>query len=553
MRDVRCDYVNYSFIVDVPPHASRRFRELFKEVKSGTRPPWVINDKPDTAVDLQWFFQRYPADITAAAQARLSARATQWQEARTTLHQIMSGEFKPAAAVGFKDGLQPYGYQSRAAALARQTGRLLLLDDGGLGKTVSALATITDPALLPALIITPPHVTDQWVEEYIETFTSLRTHRIKGRSPYKLPNADAYVMPYSVLSGWSDYANQIGHRSIVFDEIQDLRHGSSTDKGRAARVFIEATSVALRMGLTATPIYNYGSEIYQIVDYIAPGALGSWESFIVEWCVSNGAHWIVKEPDLLGDWLRSEGIALRRTEHDAEVNSQLPVLNRLIVDVGWDDRSVESDHALRRSLATRVFSGSFVERGQAARELDVMMRRETGLAKARAAAAYARMLLEAGEKVLLVGWHRDVYEIWLRELQQFKPVMYTGSETPARKKRSKEEFIDGEAGVMILSLRSGSGTDGLQKVCRHVVFGELDWSPQVQSQVIWRLRRPGQKDQVTAHFLVTDGGSDPVMIEVNGLKASQSHAILNPWTAPAAAVADESRMKQLAQRVLEGK
>lgn len=551
MREGHCDFQLGAFVVDIPPHASRRFRELFKEVKGGTRPPWRIQNKPDTAVDLEWFFQRYPATITESARLKMRAGSEQWQKSRDVIDQIMTRDFTPPKTVSFKDGRQPYAYQARAAALARATGRILLLDDGGLGKTVSALAMIADAEFLPAIVVPPPHIADQWVEEYIEVFTTLRAHIVKGTTPYKLPAADVYIMPYSRLSGWVSYSHEFGHRSIIFDEIQDLRRGQETDKGRAAKAFVGAPSVRLRAGLTATPIYNYGSEIYRIVEYVAPGALGSWESFIVEWCVSKGNHWVVKEPDVLGDWLRSEGIALRRTEQDEEVKSNLPALNRLIVNVPWDDGAVEDDKALRQALALKVLKGSFTQSGQAARELDVMMRHDTGVAKARGVAAYVAMLAEAGEKVLLTGWHRDVYDVWMRDLARFKPVMYTGSESPTQKRRAKQDFINGDAGVMIMSLRSGSGTDGLQEVCSHVVFGELDWSPQVHMQVIWRLRRPGQKRQVTAHFLVTDGGSDPVIVETNGLKASQSHAILNPWSAPSAPISDESRMKALAQRVLD--
>jgi hypothetical protein len=41
-----------------------------------------------------------------------------------------------------------------------------------------------------------------------------------------------------------------------------------------------------------------------------------------------------------------------------------------------------------------------------------------------------RIMVEGGEPVVLVGWHRDVYDIWL-ELRDLKPAMYTGSESAA--------------------------------------------------------------------------------------------------------------------------
>lgn len=103
---------------------------------------------------------------------------------------------------------------------------------------------------------------------------------------------------------------------------------------------------------------------------------------------------------------------------------------------------------------------------------------------------------------------------------------------------------------MMLSLRSGAGLDGLQHYCRDVVFGELDWSPQVHYQVIGRLRRPGQLDQVTAHYLHTDDGSDPVLLETLGVKSDQSRGINDPGVAPAVKFTDDSRIKRLAQHVL---
>ncbi|WP_410962624.1 hypothetical protein, partial [Salmonella sp. SAL4358] len=68
-----------------------------------------------------------------------------------------------------------------------------------------------------------------------------------------------------------------------------------------------------------------------------------------------------------------------------------------------------------------VLSGSFVEAGRAARDLDLKMRMLTGIAKARSAAAYVRLLLKDSPRVLLAGWHRDVYARWMEDLAPFNP------------------------------------------------------------------------------------------------------------------------------------
>ena len=80
----------------------------------------------------------------------------------------------------------------------------------------------------------------------------------------------------------------------------------------------------------------------------------------------------------------------------------------------------------------------------------------------------------------------------------------------------------------MMSLRAGAGIDGLQGVCRTVVFGELDWSPAVHEQGIGRIYRDGQTDPVMAYFLLSDYGSDPVMLDVLGVKKSQSQGIRDP-------------------------
>ena len=201
-------------------------------------------------------------------------------------------------------------------------------------------------------------------------------------------------------------------------------------------------------------------------------------------------------------------------------------------------------------LALRTIAGNFVERGQAARELDLMVRHATGVAKAVGVAAYARILLEAQVPVMLMGWHRDVYAVWLDLLADFNPVMYTGSESPTQKNESQRKFMAGETNLFIMSLRSGAGVDGLQGRCSTVIFGELDWSPKIHEQVIGRLDREGQTEQVTAIYLNSQDGSDPPMVDLLGVKASQSSGIVDPGRVFEPVASDTSRMQAPAMQFL---
>ncbi len=544
------NYANGQWLVEsMLPHVSMRFKGMFKGLRDGQTPPFLIKDRPDMAVDLDWFMQRYPLTLSDKAAARLADGLAAYASVRDSLGALQRPDYAPGLLTGFKLGEAAFNYQVCAAEMLRVTRRLLLLDDVGLGKTVSALASISDGWGLPAAVVVQPHLSSQWVKSYIERFTHLKAFEVKDRQPRNLPPADIYLFRYSNIAAWADYAATLGCKTVILDEVQELRNGRNTDKGRGVAAFCAAAENVL--GLTATPIYNYGSEIWNVVQFIAPGALGSWDEFVVNWCVSHGTHWIVKAPSALGAYLQEEGITLRRTNEDAEVASTLPPASKVVLEVEWNEGDAETDRTLQQRLAQRILHGPFMERGQAARELDLLLRQETGVAKARSVAAYVRTLVEGGEQVVLAGWHRAVYDIWNAALSDLKPVMFTGSESQPAKARAKAAFLDGSSPIMIMSLRSGAGLDGLQHACANVVFGEFDWSPQVHAQVTGRLRRYGQVREVTSHYLHVDGGSDPVIMSTLGLKASQSHAILNPYGGDADATpVNETRMKQLARSVL---
>lgn len=527
-----------------------RFKQVFGGVAAGRVPPFTLRDRPDRARDLDWFLSRYPMEMDAGTERRLAESVALHRDSEERMLRILDPGLRPPAVTGFRPPEVADLHQLRAAALFRETGRLLLLDSVGLGKTVSALAALADGWGLPAIVVAQPHVARQWCD-FIDRFTFLSHQEIRTGRPHPLKPADIHVFRYSNLAGWVDMIPQIAPRTVVFDEIQELRHGASTGKGHAARAVAEMCEN--RLGLTATPIFNYGDEIFRVVEYIAPGCLGTREEFLVNWCRSYGSHWVVREPEALGAYLMREGIVLRRTEEDAEVAGALPPLRRILFQVDWNEGDVETDRDLQRRLAQRVLDGRFTERGRAARELDLLLRQETGIAKARAVAGYVRNLVAAGEQVILGGWHREVYRIWQECLSDLRVVMFTGSESQPRKRAARQAIIDGEADVMIISLRSGAGLDGLQQRVAHVVIGELDWSGEVHRQLVGRARRRGQRREVTVHYLWTDGGSDPVVMSLLGLKAAQAHGILNPFAGGVqdAPEIDESRMRVLARRVLD--
>jgi hypothetical protein len=199
----------------------------------------------------------------------------------------------------------------------------------------------------------------------------------------------------------------------------------------------------------------------------------------------------------------------------------------------------------------QVIGGRFEEKGQAARELDSLSRHTTGVAKAPYVAAFVKILLDAKVPVLLGLWHRECYDLLNKLLVDYKPLMYTGSETKVQKRKTKTAFLEGRSDLMMISLRSGAGLDKLQFRSSTCVHGEFDYSPAVHRQLTGRLRRPGQINTVDSIYLWANTGSDPFIIETHGFKSSQARGIVDPLKGAEPVHSDMSRIQKLAEGYLK--
>lgn len=542
---------NGKWYIDIPPHVMIRFKRVFAKAAKWAARTVEISDTPENCRELLWFSERYP--IVFEPRERLEEQARIFERRQLDIEAVISG-VRPIADVQL--ALPPRDYQLRAAELAAISGTLLLADDLGLGKTVSAITSLALTKAYPAIVVTMAHLTTQWRDEILRFCPGLHVMILQTGQPYDLVQGrgrgrtgrfpDVIISNYHKLSGWAPVLSAIA-RSIVFDECQELR---IPDSGKYNAAMEIANSTALRMGLSATPIFNYGKEIHSVLSVLAPDSLGTSEEFSREWCGSDG---VVLDPKALGSHLYSSGLMLRRTR--AEVGRELPALQRITHLIESDPAPLAAAESRAVELARIILGGSTVkgEKWRAAEEISHLVRQATGISKAPYVSAFVRMLVESGEKVVLYGWHRAVYDLWAEQLKDFRPAFYTGSESEPQKRESKRRFVAGETPVIILSNRSGAGLDGLQFVSKTVVHGELDWSPAVHDQSDGRVFRDGQKDPVTSWYLTTDSGSDPVIIGVLGLKKSQAVGIVDPnRDVLERLTVDPEHIKRLAQSVLDG-
>lgn len=552
-------YANGVWRIECETFVRTRLKRVFARAPQEAARHIEIKATAENTRELQWFLERYP--MTVDRQDVMDTLAQQHRRAEAALADLMAGHIPPEKITLAEP---PRDYQAFAAQMLEIKGGYLLADDLGLGKTVSAICCMARKENLPALVVCPAHLPRQWVRMVKRFAPDLSVHVIKKGTPYDLTPKrrggqldllpaslpDVIVVSYHKLRGWADTLAGVV-KLVVYDECQALR-SPQTEIYRAARLVAEAAR--RRLGLSATPIYNYGNEFFHVLDVLVPDGLGSYSEFLREWCVAGfGDKARLQDAEEFGAYLRREGLMLRRTR--AEVGRELPPLTKVVHEVDADRAALKQLKGDAVALARIVLRHNEQFRGQkmqAAGEFDALMRQATGIAKAPYVAEFVRLLLESGEPIILFGWHRAVYDIWMEALKDFKPVLYTGTESARQKDEAINAFKSGESRVLIMSLRSGAGVDGLQGICRAVVFGELDWSPGVHEQCTGRPHRDGATEPCTAYYLVADDGADPIMVEVLGVKREQIESVRNPGDALVERIdTGENNIRRLAREFLE--
>jgi SNF2 family DNA or RNA helicase len=524
-----------------------RLKAVFPKVDTRQMGCVSLTNTPRTCTEILWFCDLYPLEISSGARKILIAGRNLDQKTADIVQKTLTGVLPPRE---FALELKPRTYQSMGTELWLQRKALLIADEMGIGKTLQALAGFTQSETLPAAVIVKVGIIPQWVREAERCLPGIRVHTLKTRKVAPLPPADIYITSYTRLNAWAETLAKIVS-SVVFDEIHELRH-RDTGKYAGARHLTStlAGKGGYRLGLSGSPIFNYGDEMYSAIDLLDEGVLGTFEEFSREWCENSTGHLKVRDTVAFGRLILDQGLMLRRTKKDVAI--ELPKRTRIVETIHVDEKMLMADDSMSIELAKRVLSSTdFHTTGEAARQFDLKLRQATGIAKAPYVAEFARMLLEQGTRLVIFAWHREVWTVLMEKLKIFNPVMFTGSESAKEKEASLEAFKSGESSVLLMNLRSCEGVDGLQYCCDTIINAELDWTDQVHEQCATRVDRPGQKNPTMEIFLVSDEGSDPTVARINGVKREQAEGILNPFGVVATVESDGRRIKTMAREFLE--
>jgi len=437
-----------------------------------------------------------------------------------------------------------YPYQKAAVTFLTTNRRALLGDSMGLGKTWSALGAVAQAQKYPVLVVCQTQIQLQWQRvigslfqmdcEYqadigdTELDVAQKRGRalatiLKGQTSYEIPDTPFTIIHYGLLAWWEKTLRKRGYPVVIFDEVQELRHTGTYKYSAASLLSGDAEYV---MGLSGSPVFGYGAEIWSVTNALDYHCLGGYEAFTREWCTGYGSK-IVEEPRALNGHLVREGLLLRRRYET--IMPEMPKVVRTIKDVNQDEDLYADLIASARQKARAWTTASFTAKGRLSREIEGETRQAAGIAKASYVGDFVASLIEGGERPLVYAWHHAVHDILNECLAPYGVVSITGRQSQKQKDDAIRSFIKGQADAVILSLRSAAGIDGLQYRGTCCVFAELDWSPSVHGQAETRIARigvGGEVQEVPSYYCVSRSGFDEIIIDVLGVKTGQFVGIM---------------------------
>ncbi len=496
----------------------------------------IIPDNTENVQQIKWILDRYPLEVLSKSiwNRKLSKhRAPKKIEPKfEKLSKAKPGSQFRGKLLDFqKEGLD---------FLLKSTGNALLADEMGLGKTVQTLAYLaSEQQSFPALIVAPLVTLNNWQRE-IEKFMKRKSRNgrlvdnetptstiIRKGKRSNLDSFDFYIINYELLDKRLPDLSKLNLRTIVCDEVQNLR-SKTTKKYSAVKKLAALSSVNYRIGLSGTPIYNRGSEIWPIVDILKPGLLGTFKEFCGYFCyVNEKGKAIVLENKR--ESLRKElqkHVMLRRKKSD--------VLKELKDKVRYKE-VIDADTAYYFSELNKIWNKLEEEQKSAETAFDKSASYQRAIQSERQAAGVAKMphvinfvknIMEIEESVVVFCHHKAIHQLLHQSLSEFEPVSIIGGQSDKLRQDQIDKFQQGKSKLMIAGLRAGNVGINLTRA-KYVIFAELDWSPAIHRQAEDRLHRIGQKGTVFAYYLIGNGTLDDHVANVLVDKSYEIDAIMD--------------------------
>ena len=451
---------------------------------------------------------------------------------------------------------KPFPFQREGVLkIEALSGRALLADEQGLGKTLQALWYYRrNPHTWPAVVVCPASLKYMW-ERMAAVHVGVRAAVCEGTRPPAYgfgTRANLYVINYEILKYWLPYFNRICPNLVIIEEGQRICN-PNTQQGRAVRTL--CTGVPHVVATTATPLMNRPIEIWHVCNILwgkRNKYFKYYQQFGYRFCkptlsvrgeieFKGAAHL----PEL-NQMLTTAGM-IRRLK--ADVATQLPPKIRTVVPVELYDPKGEY-HAAATDFVGWARRAGLTRAARAGRSAALVrmgyLLRLAARYKLRAALAWVDDQLLNIDKIVLLGHHRKLMEA-LERRYAGQCVRVDGSVTGRKRDHAVERFQKDK--TIRVFIGNDAAREGLTLTAAAVLaFLELYWRPGDHEQAENRIHRFTQHaPTVWLYYLVAHGTIEEWLCELLQEKQGNISAVLDGGAKPD----DIDIFEQLMQRMME--
>ncbi len=411
-------------------------------------------------------------------------------------------------------------------------GHALLADEVGLGKTIEAGILLkeyyTTGLINTALILVPPSLVGQWRDEMESKFD---LNFIASKDDNRFEGYDKHAMLIASLSSAHMANNAPELNSIDWDMvIVDEAHRLKNSKTRAHQ-FVKDLPKKFLLLLSATPVQNNLKELFNMVELIRPGHLGTWNNFAWRYLEEENSRTLrMENRDHLQDSLSQVIIRTTREEVKSYIGftDRIPKTHTLVstqqeqdlysaateyVRGLWDidgcfilplmtlQRQLSSSTAATISALRRKMRGDSKE-DEVIEELISMAEK----IKVDSKMIQLKEIVQndSESKFLIFTEFRDTQDYIFDsfEDEDFNVVKFNGAMSTGERDTVVNKF-ERDAQIMIATEAGGEGKNF--QFCHNVINYDLPWNPMRVEQRVGRVHRIGQKEDVVIHnFTIKD-------------------------------------------------
>ena len=462
--------------------------------------------------------------------------------------------FESLLAADQLTGIDRLEYQRQACQhiLRDMRGRALLADEVGLGKTIEAAMVLKEYILRQlvrrALILVPASLTIQWQEE-LKQKAGLDFHIVDRRNNWK-------EHPFLICS--LDTAKTARNRkellSVSFDMvIVDEAHRLRNHQTLAWR-FVSALPSKYLLLLTATPVQNDLRELYNLVNLLRPGTLGTYRYFRHRFMVRGDK----RHPKNTGDLSELLSKVMIRTTR-AKTNltfpkrhvkilpfSLTPEERRLYSEVTDFVRSRFNDkdrqQFLKWQFVSMVLQKEIGSSTPAAlhtlnrarkdirykshwRDLNRLYELAASVENHAKLDGLQELLRSVDGKAIVFTQFRSTMDFLAAHLQQsgHATTVFHGGLPSAEKEASVARFRD--AARILVSTEAGGEGRNLQ-FCRTVINYDLPWNPMKVEQRIGRVHRLGQTEDIHIFNFSAENTVESHVLNILHRKINMFHQVI---------------------------